>query len=190
MIKKWIKIPTPLEDKQVFEGDTGIFKILRYNQCTEPNNMYAGLPYHAIIHMTSGTICFLNNDSKQTIRQGETCLISPGSYPLLESINSKKYSCLVLFFYRQTAQYMLRLPGVINYLKNNKKIIAWQNIYIIPPLNMLDNFFRTLDTYYELDNQIKEKIIPLKFAELIYLLQESPHRTKVLSFLKDASVKK
>ena len=36
--------------------------------------------------------------------------------------------------------------------------------------------------------EVKDEMIPIKFAELIYILLDSPHKQTVLSFLSEAAM--
>lgn len=176
----------------IINKDTGNFKVLEHSIVVNQKNIHTFLAHYSIIYIASGTLHLTKKRSKRVIKEGELCLISPGIYTKSEFTHNHKHVVFILLFNRQTAQLLLELPKVYNDLNNLSNLKPRQNpdIYIIPPNKIYKSFFNSTRLYHKMKNDIKKEMIPIKFAELIYLLLDSPHKQAILSFLSDAAIHK
>ncbi|WP_455638364.1 hypothetical protein [Parabacteroides sp.] len=170
--------------------NTENFKIQQHSIAANQKHVRTFLAYHSIIYIVSGALHLTDNDIEQVIKEGELCLISPGTYANPELTNDQELIVFILLFNRQTAQFILKLPKVHNALNKQSRLKSWKNpdIYIIPPNKFYKSFFDSIELYHEMKNDIKKEMIPVKFTELIYLLLDSPHQQAILSFLSDAAI--
>lgn len=173
---------------RIFNGEAENFRVLRHSTASNQENIHTFLTHHSIVYVVSGTLHLIENESPMSIKEGELCLFSPGVYFSSELISDQKYSMFTLFFNQWTAQCILKLPGVIDILNEPYKLDDCGIVHIVPKNNILRNFFESIQLYHKLEKDVKEEIIPVKFAELIYILLNSPHRQTILSFLSEAAV--
>lgn len=173
---------------RIFNGEAENFKILHHSVASDQENIHTFLTHHSIVYVASGTIYLMENNSELPIKEGELCLFSPGSYFSSELINNQKYSMFALFFNQWTAQCILRLPRITNILNEQCKLTACREVHIIPKEKIFRHFFDSIQLYHKLKKEVKDEMIPIKFAELIYILLESPHKQTVLSFLSEAAM--
>ena len=151
-------LPDLLKHMRIFNGEVENFKVLQHSARSNRENIRTFLTHHSIVYVVSGTLHLMNNGSELSVQEGEMCLIAPGAYFSSELIGNQNYSMLALFFNQWTAQYILKLPGITGIL------------------------------YRKLEKEVKNEMIPIKFAELIYILLEGPHKQTILSFLSDAAM--
>lgn len=173
---------------RIFNGEAENFKVLHHSMASNQENIRTFLTHHSIVYVASGTIHLMENESEFPIKEGELCLFSPGVYFSSELASNHKYSMFALFFNQWTAQCILRLPGITDILNEQYKLISCREVHIIPKEKIFSNFFDSIQLYYKLKKEVKDEMIPIKFAELIYILLDSPHKQTVLSFLSEAAM--
>lgn len=173
---------------RIFNGEVENFKVLQHSTASDQENIRTFLTHHSIVYVASGSIYLMDNDSELLIREGELCLFSPGVYFSSELTCNNKYSMFALFFNQWTAQCILRLPGITDILNEQCKLTSCREIHIIPKEKIFHNFFDSIQIYHKLKKEVKDEMIPIKFAELIYILLDGPHKQTVLSFLSEAAM--
>lgn len=180
-------LPDLLKNMRIFNGEVEHFKVLQHSTISNQENLHTFLTHYSIVYIVSGTLYLRNKDSELSIKEGELCLISPGVYFTSEFISNQMYSMFTLFFSQWTAQYILKLPGITDLLNKQCNLTSCQEIHIIPKEKIFRNFFDSIQLYHKLEKKVKDEMIPIKFAELIYILLEGPHKQTILSFLSEAA---
>ena len=181
-------LPDLLKHMRIFNGEVENFKVLQHSARSNRENIRTFLTHHSIVYVVSGTLHLMNNGSELSVQEGEMCLIAPGAYFSSELIGNQNYSMLGLFFNQWTAQYILKLPGITGILNEQQKLASCQEVHIIPKEKVFRSFFDSIHLYRKLEKEVKNEMIPIKFAELIYILLEGPHKQTILSFLSDAAM--
>lgn len=164
------------------------FKLSHHSASATQENKSTFLTQHLIVYIASGTLRLVNNDSVLSVEEGEMCLISPGSYVSSEFTNNNVFSRFTLFFNQWTAQCILKLPGITDALNEQCQPTARQGVHILPKKNIFKLFFDSIRLYHKLEKKVKDEMLPIKFAELIYILLDSPHKPAILSFLSEAAM--
>lgn len=169
-------------------GDKNV-RLLQYVNTTTQENFDAFLTHHALVYILSGVKQIKVAQNKFDIHSGELFLIPRGEYVMSEYIAGESgFRSLMLFFSKKTAQEMLeqisRATG--GKLLETEKIKK-EAVKIIPRNWEIEKLFASLEAYSQGENPFMCELIRLKFAELIYLLMDTPYQKLIFSFLLDAT---
>lgn len=169
-------------------GDKNV-RLLQYVNTTTQENFDAFLTHHALVYILSGVKQIKVAQNKFDIHSGELFLIPRGEYVMSEYIAGESgFRSLMLFFSKKTAQEMLeqisRATG--GKLLETEKIKK-EAVKIIPRNREIEKLFASLEAYSQGENPFMCELIRLKFAELIYLLMDTPYQKLIFSFLLDAT---
>ncbi|WP_455592802.1 helix-turn-helix domain-containing protein [Bacteroides sp.] len=171
------------------QGRNKNVRLLQYVNTTTQENFDAFLTHHALVYILSGVKQIKVAQNKFDIHPGELFLIPRGEYVMSEYIAGENgFRSLMLFFSKKTAQEMLeqinRATGG-KWLETEK--IKKEAVKIIPRNREVERLFASLEAYSQSENPFMCELIRLKFAELIYLLMDTPYQKLIFSFLLDAT---
>lgn len=161
-------------------------RLLQYTSSTTTENFDVLLTHNALVYILSGMKQIRVARSGFQINSGELFLIPRGEYVMSEYLTGEHgFRSVMLFFTKKAAQDILgQLESNLlttEPLKNNNAV------KIISPNQDMERLFLSLEAYSKGDNPYMCELVRLKFAELIYLLLDSPYRQLIITFLMDAS---
>ncbi|MEI9910632.1 MAG: AraC family transcriptional regulator [Bacteroidota bacterium] len=123
---------------------------------------------HILIHVLDGKLVTRETDKSYTIYEGETILVARNQLPRFTKYPSadKPYKSIVLFFSQPFLQTFFS-----SNLKNeeqNKMPMA----HTLKKHPLLDSLFKSIVPYYELSENLPEKLITMKLTEAITILRQ------------------
>ena len=161
-------------------------RLMQYTSVTTTENFDVFLTHNALVYILSGIKQIRVAQSGFQINPGELFLIPRGEYVMSEYLTGDNgFRSVMLFFTKKAAQEIL---GQIDTGTLTTERVKDNNaVKIISPNQDIEKLFLSLEAYSKRDNPYMCELVRLKFAELIYLLLDSPYRQHIITFLMDAS---
>lgn len=161
-------------------------RLLQYTNVTTQENFDVFLTHNALVYILSGIKQIKVAHAGYEIHPGELFLIPRGEYVMSEYLAGENgFRSVMLFFTRKAAQEILEQIGEDLHVpgrgRNNNAV------KIISPDKNIEKLYLSLEAYSKGDSPYMCELVKLKFAELIYLLLDSPYRQLILTFLIDAA---
>ena len=170
-------------------GENTNIRLLQYVNSTTQENFDAFLTHYAMVYILSGVKQIKVSQSKFQIQPGELFLIPRGEYVMSEYITGENgFQSLMLFFSKKVAQDLIeQISGYLSAHMSDVVPMKKEAVKIIPHNPDVERIFSTIATYSKGASNFTCELLKLKFAELIYLLLDSPYQKLILSFLLDAA---
>ena len=170
-------------------GENTNIRLLQYVNSTTQENFDAFLTHYAMVYILSGVKQIKVSQSKFQIQPGELFLIPRGEYVMSEYITGENgFQSLMLFFSKKVAQDLIeQISGYLSAHMSDVVPMKKEAVKIIPHNPDVERIFSTIATYSKGASNFTCELLKLKFAELNYLLLDSPYQKLILSFLLDAA---
>ncbi|QIU97161.1 AraC family transcriptional regulator [Bacteroides faecium] len=170
-------------------GENTNIRLLQYVNSTTQENFDAFLTHYALVYILSGVKQIKVAQNKFQIQPGELFLIPRGEYVMSEYITGENgFQSLMLFFNKKVAQELIeQISGYLSAHLSDVVPTRKEAVKIIPHNPAIEKIFSSIATYSQGESRFTCELLRLKFAELIYLLLDSPYQKLILSFLLDAA---
>lgn len=171
-------------------------RLLQYVQTADQESFDAFLTHHALVFVMAGVKQIRIGSEQYRIGPGELFLIPRGEYVMSEYIaRNRGFRSLMLFFSRQLARETLSSLHLAETVPGRERsgeaaaadVLSAAAVQVIPGTDEIARVFAALDAYGLRESEYREELVRLKFRELVILLLDSPWRSRILSFLRDAA---
>lgn len=182
-------VPDDLLHPRQQGGDKNI-RLLQYVSSSTEENFDAFLTHHALVYILSGVKQIKVASNQYDIHPGELFLIPRGEYVMSQYIAGESgFRSFMLFFSKKTAQEMVEQIGQGLTTESLQQVgeMKREAVKIIPQSREVERLFASLEAYSRSGNPYMCELTRLKFAELVYLLMDTPYRKLIVSFLLDAA---